>query len=46
MGQYDSQKRPCGFVRMIDQDGVINEGHYTADGLKNGFCITMDGGLN
>ena len=38
IGQIDSQNRPSGIVRLID-NGQIKEGNMTPDGKWNGLLI-------
>jgi len=46
IGEHNQDGKPDGFVRVIDEFGNINEGHYTPDGQKNGFCICFNGITN
>ena len=40
VGEYNSDKRPNGFVRLINQLGNVYEGTITPDCRINGFCIS------
>ena len=45
-GNHDSEGKPDGFVRCVNQFGNIYEGTFTPDFKMHGFCVSYLGEQN